>query len=71
MGSALNHLLCRACWGRDFPGQQPTRVLGGDARPCCSCSTLTDSGIYVRMDPGMFLCEGRTGIHAEGAPDAA
>jgi hypothetical protein len=43
--------LCWACWERRNPGRKPAALVVADLEQCCDCGGLTQSGIYVRVDP--------------------
>jgi hypothetical protein len=63
-GSPWTHALCIACWNERHPSTPfntdsiPDSVMV-EMVPCCHCSQLTTSGIYVRDDPKKMACKGK------------
>lgn len=45
--------ICAACWIERGPNRDPVSVTDGSLDPevCCYCGKLTNSGIYIRVDP--------------------
>lgn len=43
--------LCRACWNRDRPHDQPHVLTEPKTEICCMCGHETRDGIYVRYNP--------------------
>ena len=59
--SRFTHASCDHCWFMShherlpddvFKIEEPTRLVDADWDVCCECGRMTQSGIYVRADPG-------------------
>lgn len=70
--SEWNHSICNECWTAGFgiePGSgrsaplTPVRLVDPKKEVCCFCGKEHQSGIYVRKNPEMLQCKGKTGIH--------
>lgn len=43
--------LCCDCWHAEHVNLRPIRIRDPEIERCCKCGKLTDSGIYLRIDP--------------------
>lgn len=43
--------LCRACWDKERPHDQPVRIANPQLEICCMCGQRNHDGIYVRYNP--------------------
>jgi hypothetical protein len=43
--------MCTGCWQLHHPGAQPRKLLVPEREKCCSCGTITRSGLYARINP--------------------
>lgn len=43
--------VCRACFDRMRPDQEPARVKNNGWMVCCTCGERTDEGIFMRLNP--------------------
>jgi len=43
--------VCDECWDLRYPDRPSPRLGQGPQERCCDCTTLTSSGIYIRVDP--------------------
>lgn len=47
-----NQPLCWPCWNTETGNQVPRTVVDPWPETCCMCGQVTNSGIFVRRDPG-------------------
>ncbi len=63
MPTLWTHNICAACWNLAQPGREPTTLLGPEREMCCFCQRINTDGIYMRQDPQLVACKGRTQFH--------
>ena len=42
---------CERCWTERYPRREPHRLIVMEPEQCVYCAAITESGIYVRLDP--------------------
>lgn len=59
------HRCCDSCWNKRDPDREPTRVTDDPEDICCSCGSMTASGIYILDHGTLDFCKGN---HSEDKP---
>lgn len=61
--SAWTHVICLPCWNKRHDVREPVQVTNAPEEQCCYCQRMTIDGIYIRENPTIVLCQGKTGTH--------
>jgi hypothetical protein len=58
--ASWDHAQCAKCWNDANPDRATANEdTERDSEKCCFCGMQTQSGIFVRHDPRLLICQGK------------